>query len=486
MNAAKEQPSVSEPGASRPKVAVVCVTYNRLEPLLVLMTQLRSLDYPAANFDIFLVDNASTDGTAERIRTTHPEINLIVSDENLGTSAGFNLGIEAALADQRNFRYIWLLDSDAEIESGTLAPIVTTLERESNIGIIGSTVFDPEQNDLTVASGLHINWRNGMVSLNKATGSEAGELVDADLIPACSLIIRAELCRSLGLWDERFWVYWGDTDWCQRVLHAGYRVCSHSRSRVWHRDWANTQRNFNAPTVIYDDLRGGLLFNIRHNPDQSLSGAKALLLKSYIKGAMEHLTLRPDFNDACEAAARDFLNVEFRRSNAYRGREGIEPVATDQLCEILAKTLPARPHVLIDQLPESITDRIREQLADYFPNARLTEKAPEQTGPKDDFTTNYGDYLRSELGELTRRLFMPRYDLVITDISKPHLYTLVIARHTLIINAAGVGVIRRNARLRGFAGMIFLLLKGLKVTYIDLPRGLKRNTKLQQAVADYS
>lgn len=470
----------------QPLVGIVSVTYNRCEPLLLLLSQLKTIAYPPECFDIFLVDNASTDDTVERVSRAHQEVKLIRSDENTGTSAGFNLGMQRALTSERQYDYIWLLDSDAEVEAETLPHLIASFEADPAIGIIGSTVYDPDKRDHLVACGLHVHWHNGTVSLNKKLAAAVNNLADVDLIPACSLLIRARLCRELGLWDERFWLYWGDTDWCQRVVKNGYRVCCHTRSRVWHRDWANTRRGFGSPVSLYDDLRGAILFNLRHNQG-SLAGTQRLVLKSYIRAALEHLTMRPNFSDACDAAARDFLVADFKRSNLYVPHEPITPEGIEQIFRHLRKILPEKPRFLVAQLQNQAAEQlIKEAVTKNFPGARLEEKKSVRISLREDFTTDYRHYLHHELTGFFLTLFKPRRHVLITDIGAPHLNNLLSARHTIFVDSSGRGVICRNRPLPGLVNMIKMLVKGLKTAYMDLPGIVKNNPAVQRAVTDYS
>jgi GT2 family glycosyltransferase len=468
-----------------PAVAIVSVTYNRCEPLLFLLSRLRELDYPPELFDIYLVDNASGDGTAARVASEFPEVHLTLSQENLGTSAGFNLGMRQALEADQSYEYIWLLDSDAEVEAATLLPMIQSMQADQSIGIIGSTVYDPDNRERVVATGLHIDWNRGNVSLVKTEPPATSDVNNVELVAACSLLIRTELCRKLGLWDERFWVYWGDTDWCQRVLQDGSRVCGHFKSRVWHRDWANTRRSFGAPTVLYDDLRGGLLFNVRHNPRRSLAGARHLLLKSYLKGAMEQLTMRNYFSSAYIEAFNDFSRGDFHKRGLGNVVGSPEINRLEDVCKQLSKVLPENP-VIADNLvhDDSAVDVIRQTVTDSFPAARWHRLCTRQPQPRQDFTTDY-PLFRYEIGQLLKFLGKRRYDVIISDISTPHLYTLTAARYTVLVDAAGRASLQRNRIFRGLLNMLQILLQGLKAAYIDLPRACRGNTSLQAAVEDF-
>ena len=465
-----------------PFVAIVCATYNRRDMVAALLRQLRSLDYPRELRQIFVVDNASTDATADLLRGEFPEVQLAVCPRNLGGSAGFNLGMRQALADARS-ELIWLVDDDAQVEAGTLRPLVAAMQEDERLGIAGSAIYDPAEPERLVTAGVRLDWRTGRVALNKHPPG-GGELVDADLIPACSLLVRSALCREIGLWDERFWVYWGDTDWCLRALRRGYRVRGHLGSRTWHRDWANTARSFAAPAVLYDDLRGALLCNVRHAPRGALDGVRRLLAKAYAKAAVEHLSTRPGFSAAVEAATDDFLGGRFRRGRYEPAPPPARPETLQELCRRLAHVLPQRPHVLLDGLEAQKLAEVRAALQLALRDARFEVRPPRPRARREDFNTDYAGMLRHDLPQLAARLLGRRRDLVVTPLDTPRLYTVFAARHGILLGGDMRGVLQDHQALRASLRCGATFVRGLKAAWWDLPRALRRNHALQSAIAD--
>jgi hypothetical protein len=465
-----------------PRVAIVSVTYNRCGPLAVLLSQLRALDYPSPLTQVFLVDNASTDDTVERVRRQFPEVRLTVAERNLGTSAGFNAGMREALADARAFDYVWLLDSDAEVASGTLRPLVSAMQADARLGIVGSAVYDPSSRERLVTAGLRVDFGKGTVHLVKLPPGRNG-LVDADFVPACSLLVRSALCRELGLWDERYWVYWGDTDWCLKAQRGGYRVGCHLESRAWHRDWANTKRSFQAPSALYDDLRGGLLFYARHAPKGSLKGARRLLLRSYAKAAVEHLTTRPHFSGAVDAAVAHFLGGRFE-TGRYEPPDGPGPLLdVEEICRRLPARVRPRPTVLLCQIEaDGLRRRITDALLKHLPEARLLEIRPRRRPSRSDFTTDTLHFLRFEVPELLWRLVRRRHDVVVSEIESPHLCTLVAGKVGILLDSQARGVVQEHAARRELARAAQTLFRGLKAALWDLPAALRANQALRGAV----
>jgi len=474
-------------GAEAPAVAVCSVTYNRRELMIRVLEQVRELDYPRECVDVFVVDNASDDDTCERIAEGFPEVRLIRSRENLGVSAGFNAAIRAALEPGREYEYVWLLDSDAEIEKRTLQPLVAAMEDDPSIGLIGSTVYDPQQRERPITLGLRVDWRRAAVELLPPTPVDSERLADVELIPACSSLTRTRLFRRLGLWDERFWLYWGDTDWCARVLRDGRRVCCHRESRVWHRDWSRVKRDFGAPFVLYDDLRGGLLFNLRHAPDRTLRGVRRLMLKGTLRAALESLTLRPGFGVAQEQAMRDFLAGRFERRGPASWPQDPPPCDLDAACRNLSGRLPRRPRVLLNRIADpALASEIRAAFETHFAEVRWKRLRPLERGERPGLSIDVGRYLTGDLPQMLWRLLcLPRrHDVIVSDVAVPCLYNLVAAEHTLLVNADGRALLRENRLAAGIANAVTTLLRGLKRAYLDLPRAARGCPPLIAAAAE--
>lgn len=223
-----------EQAATSPKVAVIILNWNKKDDTLRLLGRLQSIDYE--NHDILVVDNASTDGSAEAVRDKFPGVELVVNTDNLGGTGGFNSGMRRALAN-RDYKYIWLLDNDAEVEPGTLRELVDAMEEDGTIGIAGSRIIDSDRRDITVEAGafvrrdsigvqpLYRNTRN----LNVASG-----VIEVDYVAICSALARTSALERVGLMDERFFFFWDDMDWGLQFKENGFKVVSVLSSIVYH------------------------------------------------------------------------------------------------------------------------------------------------------------------------------------------------------------------------------------------------------------
>jgi GT2 family glycosyltransferase len=236
-------------------VHIVILTFNNSQDTGECLDSLAGLAYP--DFAVTVVDNGSCDGSLERLRRDYPQVTFIRNEENLGFSAGNNVGIRHAL--QAGADLIWLLNNDTVVHPAALSRLVEAAEAAPRAGILGSKVYfysEPERVHFaggrvkkSLGRGIHL----GMDGLDD--GRE-GPAVESDFVTGASLAVRAEMIRQVGLLDPGFFLYLEDLDWCLRARRAGWRVLYVPSSRIWHKVNATAVRR--RPLIIYYVCRNSL------------------------------------------------------------------------------------------------------------------------------------------------------------------------------------------------------------------------------------
>ncbi len=245
-----------------PKVAIIIVNWNKRDDTLKLLRSLEGIVYD--NHDTVVVDNASTDGSAAAIREQFPGIELVVNTDNLGGTGGFNSGMRHALTN-RNYKYVWLLDNDAEVELNTLSELVDAMEQDETIGIAGSRIIDSDRRDITVEAGAFLNQDSiGVKPLfrNLRNVHNANVITEVDYVAICSAIVRTSALNRVGLMDERYFFFWDDMDWGMQFKDHGFKVVSVMNSIVYHPAFTE-KRGLMAD--YYYNIRNSLLTYTKHN-----------------------------------------------------------------------------------------------------------------------------------------------------------------------------------------------------------------------------
>lgn len=219
---------------ANPKTAIVIVNWNKKTDTLNLLNSLKTLNYN--NYKILVVDNSSSDGSVEAIKNQFPHAELLVNSENLGGTGGFNSGIRRVLKEG-GYKYIWLLDNDAEVEDNSLNELIIAMEHDDDIGLAGSRIVDARRRDITVEAGALIEsemigvrplYRN-VTNLKLDT-----QTADVDYVAVCSAIVRTSALEKVGLMDERYFIFWDDMDWGLIFKRNGFKVVCAVNSVAYH------------------------------------------------------------------------------------------------------------------------------------------------------------------------------------------------------------------------------------------------------------
>lgn len=241
-----------------PRVCIVVLNWNDSDETLSCLESLRALDYPC--FDVVVVDNGSADDSVTTIRGRHPEVTVLEAGSNLGFTGGNNLGLRWAL--ERGADYGLLLNNDTTLSAEFLTLTVQAAEADPRIGIASPLILYHSQPDTIWSAGGTIDWHRGsatMIGLNEPDAGQFGSTVyNVDFVTGCALLIRANVMRRLGLLDDRFFVYYEDTEWCVRAQRAGYRVVVVPQARIWHK--ISPVAREASPRVHYLMTRNRLLF----------------------------------------------------------------------------------------------------------------------------------------------------------------------------------------------------------------------------------
>ena len=222
---------MTEPeSATFPNASVVIVCYNEMQFLDGCLTALLDQDYPG-QYEVILVDNASTDGSAEFVRTNFPAVRLIEPGENLGFAKGNNYGAQFATGE-----VIAFLNCDTRVAGPEwLRELVLPLVADDSIGLTTSKIVLMDQPDRINACGLDVSLSG--IATCRHFGRPSASIVDDEDVAAVSggaFAVRAVLFRELGGFDRNIFIYQEDTDLSWRANLAGYRCVLAARSVVAH------------------------------------------------------------------------------------------------------------------------------------------------------------------------------------------------------------------------------------------------------------
>jgi GT2 family glycosyltransferase len=246
-----------------PLVFIVILNWNSPNDTIASVESCLKLTWP--NFRIVVVDNGSTDGSEDLLRSRLKDVEIIQSGSNLGYAGGNNVGIRHAMNNGAD--YVWLLNNDAVADPQALAALVEAMEADPAIGLAGSKIYyqqDPRR--IWFAGGI---WAKGRLRLrhlgaHKLDEGQFDELRETGSVSGCSMLVRSACVHDAGLMKEDYFLYWEDTEWCARAEEKGYKVLFVPGSRVWHKVSSSAgQSSFNQ---YYYYTRNGFFFLREYDP----------------------------------------------------------------------------------------------------------------------------------------------------------------------------------------------------------------------------
>jgi len=291
-------------------VGVVIVNWNGWRHTLAACQSLEQSAYRALT--IIVVDNASSDDSLAELRTRLPGIELIAHPTNAGFAGGCNVGMTRAR--ELGCDYIFLLNNDALADSQTVARLVEASKAKDDGALLGSAV-------LHAATGTYQFFGARAAAVRdmhdwytaEADGALLGQdFIESDFILGAALFIPTQILDRTGLFDERFFLNYEETDLCYRARALGIPSFMVPASRVRH--YASTTLGaYDAPLQAYFLTRNGLLFAKLHATRQQhrrvlrarLADLYWSLRKSWETGHFLDLPTR--------ARARAFWDYGFRR-----------------------------------------------------------------------------------------------------------------------------------------------------------------------------
>lgn len=233
-----------------PRVGIVVVNWRRRAVTAACLRALRALTY--ANWFPVLVDNDSADFSADEVRALAPEALYLRTDANRGFAGGSNLGMRAALDAQAD--HVWFLNNDAEPEPDALDQLVAAASPDPTIGVVGAKILRGDDAARFDSIALAVDLRSGRIYLTGHDELDRGqydELSDTVAVSGCSMLVRRTACELLRGFDERYFAYLEDADFCLRARAVGLRVVVAPRARVRHQRAPATGERQSAGSLYY-------------------------------------------------------------------------------------------------------------------------------------------------------------------------------------------------------------------------------------------
>ncbi len=225
-------------------LSIIIVNWNVCELLRRCLASIEA-NRGALSLEIIVVDNASVDGSVRMVESEFPQVHLIASRENLGYTGGNNLGVKEA-----GGRYLLILNPDTEIVGDALEQMVAYLDKHPEVGAVGPQLVYPDGSVQSsrrrfpgVATvffqGTPLSWRwfrddNRFARMHCMADRPDDEIQSVDWLVGAALVIRRETWQEVGPFDDQFFMYSDEVDWCHRCRDLGWQIHYFPKAQIIH------------------------------------------------------------------------------------------------------------------------------------------------------------------------------------------------------------------------------------------------------------
>lgn len=282
-------------GARALKIAAVVLNWKRADETIACV---RSILQTSPETDVIVVDNASGNGSVERIKVAFQNITLIENAENLGYAGGNNVGIRSALATDADA--VFVLNNDVLVRPFCIQTLIAALEHDQKLGIVApmSLLADGETID-HVGGKLDLKWMALSAPGRDAAWHGGVEPIAPDYVTGSAMLIRRLFFADVDPFDERFFLVWEDVDLCLRARQSAIgRIAVFPTAHVVHARSVSFGGQGSA-LYQYFYVRNSFLIVEKHARPWRKRKTRALLERRY-GGWLDKPETTPALRDAIE------------------------------------------------------------------------------------------------------------------------------------------------------------------------------------------
>lgn len=376
------------------QTGIIICNYNKAEDCLNCIQSVLESNYH--DFDLFVVDNASTDLSVQKIRERFGnKLTLLENKENLGGSGGFNTGLRAVI--EKGYEYAVCLDNDVLVDCNAIGALAGFLDEHPDTGMVGSIVYHMEEPDFVQQYGLNIDFENYIANTLYENHPESDDIpgeMYCDTVATCSMMARVSVLKKIGIMPENNFIYWDDMEWGWRCTLAGYKVAVTKKSQVLHRMGAKKVSENTFPT--YYMWRNWINFFLHYVKEEDLEHFSYVMIKAVFQSVYECM-YRGEHNvrESILYAYDDALHEV--RGKASEGK--IFPADyTENMLRTALDGIPAEKNVFIysygtykgqaESLYEYIKDNRPELSVDFYEKPRENP-----SDNRDGYSFHFCDYI---------------------------------------------------------------------------------------------
>lgn len=244
----------------QPFISIITLNYNQTDVTCDFLASTRNLKY--RNFEILVCDMASAvDPTAKILAGNYPNTRLLLSKENLGFAGGNNWGMRQAKGD-----YMFIVNNDTEVTDSLLDELLKPFDTDDSIGVTCPKIKYFDQPNTIQYAGF--NPMNNFTGRTTSVGIHEEDQGQHDVpgmtygAHGCAMLVKKEVIEKVGMFPEKFFLYYEEWDWSARILKAGFKIWYTPQAVIYHKESLSVGKA--NPMKVYYHTRNRILY-IRRN-----------------------------------------------------------------------------------------------------------------------------------------------------------------------------------------------------------------------------
>jgi GT2 family glycosyltransferase len=262
---------------NKERVAIVIVNWNTYKLTRSCIVSLNKCVHK--NFEIFLVDNNSSDESVKKLKKEFKDLHFILNNENTGFCKANNQAIEKILSEN-TFNFIMLLNSDTEVSPFFIKPLIDTFKSNEKIGAVQPLILNWSDKSTIWKYEGDINRTFGITSHRNKNKIFLDEKMKSytEWASGCCIFTTPSIFKEVGLFDEIFFAYYEDVDWSIRLKKQNYLIALSKLSEVYHHESGSSKSSkkqnegYLSPKSHYYNFRNHIIFLRKHKSDYNSLG----------------------------------------------------------------------------------------------------------------------------------------------------------------------------------------------------------------------
>ena len=247
-----------------PSVSVVIPTHNRKDKLIRLINSILQSNYSKEKLNIIVIDDASTDGTYEKIRKFFPKVYAIRNEKEKLVAGARNLGIKNAKGE-----YILFIDDDNIVEKNMIKHLVHFMNTHKEVGVCAPLMLYFGSNRIWcmgIKRNMITSRTTYLLNGKRFQENTLPKIIESEDFPNC-FMVRSEIIKKYNiLFDEKtFPIHYEESDFCYRIKKLGYKVACYTRAIVWHDVKRSKMTGFETEWRTYFTARNRIIFHKKYS-----------------------------------------------------------------------------------------------------------------------------------------------------------------------------------------------------------------------------